>query len=387
MDESLEIMDTPLARTPLHDTHTALGGKMVPFAGHAMPVQYPAGIRAEHAAVRTAAGLFDVSHMGEFTVRGPQAAEFVQYLTINDVNRVAVGQAQYSALCNERGTLLDDLLVYRFADRFMLVVNASNREKDWDWVTEHAAGYDVELSDDSGHIALVALQGPASERILTPLTSVALGAVGYYRFAEGEVALGALSLLTDQHVPSLFSTSDMQIVGGDMSEREGKPSRLDVADGTCDVVIMNPPFTRPTNHAIAHVPVPSFAGFNTSEDEQKAMSEKLKRSKRMLFGSGHAGLASNFMDLAHVKLKHGGVLALVLPFSFTSGASWKRARAALHEHYDRIRVIGIASSGQYSRAFSADTGMAECLVVATKNGGANPVYFASGSAANTAGGQ
>ena len=161
---------------------------MVPFAGHAMPVQYPAGIRAEHAAVRTAAGLFDVSHMGEFTVRGPRAAEFVQYLTVNDVTRVAIGQAQYSALCNERGTLLDDLLVYRFADRFMLVVNASNREKDWDWVTEHAAGYDVELSDDSGGVALIALQGPASQRILTPLTPVDLGTVGYYRFAEGDVA-------------------------------------------------------------------------------------------------------------------------------------------------------------------------------------------------------
>ncbi len=181
-------MDAPLARTPLHDTHTALGGRMVPFAGHAMPVQYPAGIRAEHAAVRTAAGLFDVSHMGEFTVCGPQAANLVQYLTINDVNRVAIGQAQYSALCNERGTLLDDLLVYRFADRFMLVVNASNREKDWDWVTEHAAGYDVELSDDSDGVALIALQGPASQRILTPLTPVDLGALGYYRFAEGEVA-------------------------------------------------------------------------------------------------------------------------------------------------------------------------------------------------------
>ncbi len=181
-------MDSTLARTPLHDTHTALGGKMVPFAGYAMPVQYPAGIRAEHAAVRTAAGLFDVSHMGEFTVRGPQAAEFVQYLAVNDVSRLAVGQAQYSALCNERGTLLDDLLVYRRADRFMLVVNAGNREKDWRWVTEHAAGYDVELSDDSERIALLALQGPASQEILTPLTPVDLGALRYYRFAEGEVA-------------------------------------------------------------------------------------------------------------------------------------------------------------------------------------------------------
>jgi len=198
----------------------------------------------------------------------------------------------------------------------------------------------------------------------------------YGKNEEGEVALGALSLITDQHVPSLFSTRDLQMVGGGVSEREetGKPTRLDVADGTCDVVIMNPPFTRPTNHAIAHVPVPSFAGFGTSADEQHAMSIKLKRYRRTLFGSGHAGLASNFMDLAHIKLKRGGVMALVLPFSFTSGASWKRARVALHKHYDRIRVIGIASSGQYSRAFSADTGMAECLVVATKMGGGSAQF-------------
>ena len=180
-------MDNTLANTPLHDTHIALGGKMVPFAGYAMPVQYPSGIRAEHAAVRDAAGLFDVSHMGEFTVRGPQADDLVQYLTVNDVSRVAVGQAQYSALCNERGTILDDLLVYRFADRIVLVVNASNRAKDWDWVTEHAVGYDVKISDDSDGIALIALQGPAAQEILTPLTATDLGAIGYYRFAEGYV--------------------------------------------------------------------------------------------------------------------------------------------------------------------------------------------------------
>ncbi len=181
-------MDPTLIKTPLYDSHTALGGKMVPFAGYSMPVQYPAGIRAEHAAVRTAAGLFDVSHMGEFTVRGPQADDLVQYLTVNDVSKVAVGQAQYSALCNGDGCILDDLLVYRFPDRIMLVVNASNRDKDWRWVTEHAAGFDVELSDDSDDISLIALQGPASQNILTPLTGVDLGAVGYYRFAEGGVA-------------------------------------------------------------------------------------------------------------------------------------------------------------------------------------------------------
>lgn len=183
-----EPMNAPLTRTPLHDVHTELGGRMVPFAGYAMPVQYPGGIRAEHAAVRTAAGLFDVSHMGEFTVRGPQAGDFVQYMTVNDVTRVAVGQAQYSALCNERGTILDDLLVYRFEDRIVLVVNASNREKDWLWLTDHAARFDVDLADDSDDIALIALQGPASEAILAPLTGVDLAALGYYRFAQGGVA-------------------------------------------------------------------------------------------------------------------------------------------------------------------------------------------------------
>jgi len=161
---------------------------MVPFAGFDMPIQYPGGIRAEHAAVRTAAGLFDVSHMGEFTVRGPQAEAFVQHLTVNDVSRVAPGQAQYSALCNETGHVLDDLLVYRFRDRFVLVVNAGNRTKDWEWAQEHAAAFDVELSDDSDRIALLALQGPIASRILAPLTAADLDAIGYYRFAEATVA-------------------------------------------------------------------------------------------------------------------------------------------------------------------------------------------------------
>ena len=168
---------------------------MVPFAGYAMPIQYPTGIRAEHASVRSAAGIFDVSHMGEFTVRGPQAEEFVQYLTVNDASRVAIGQAQYSAFCNEDGCILDDLLVYRFADRFMLVVNASNRARDWEWVRSHGTGYDVELSDDSDDIALIAVQGPAAEEILDPVTDVDLRAIGYYRFAVGTVgaARGVIS--------------------------------------------------------------------------------------------------------------------------------------------------------------------------------------------------
>ncbi len=178
----------PVLKTPLHDVHAALGARMVPFAGYQMPLQYAAGIRAEHAATRTGCAVFDVSHMGEFTVRGPQAEALVQYLTVNDVSRATPGQAQYSALCNEGGFVLDDLLIYRFADRFMLVVNASNRAKDWQWVAEHAQGYDVDLSDDSDEIALVAVQGPDCRKVLAPLADRNLDDIGYYRFAEGTVA-------------------------------------------------------------------------------------------------------------------------------------------------------------------------------------------------------
>lgn len=181
-------MTESLKRTPLYDAHVALDGKIVPFAGFEMPVQYPTGITAEHRAVREAAGLFDVSHMGEFVVRGPGARDFVQYLTVNDIDRVETGQAQYSAMCLEDGGVVDDLLVYRFEDRFMLVVNASKIEKDRSWAETHAADFDVELEDRSGATALLALQGPAAREILRPLASLDVDEVKYYRFAEGSVA-------------------------------------------------------------------------------------------------------------------------------------------------------------------------------------------------------
>ena len=115
-----------LERTPLHDVHIELGAKMAPFAGFDMPVQYPTGITAEHNAVRSGAGIFDVSHMGEFEIRGPAAVDFVNYVTSNDVAALEVGQVQYSTLLNERGTIEDDCLVYRFPNKIMMVVNASN---------------------------------------------------------------------------------------------------------------------------------------------------------------------------------------------------------------------------------------------------------------------
>ena len=181
--------------------------------------------------------------------------------------------------------------------------------------------------------------------------------------------IGALDLLNSNHSYSLFATGES--MGGTKSDSRSGHS-VTIKDKSCDLVIMNPPFTRPTNHEAGHaeIPVPSFAGFNTSHDEQQAMRRKLKKAAA-LFSSGNAGLASNFMDLGHHKLKGGGVLALVVPFAFLRGKSWQSARQALKAHYSDIHVTSIAATGSTARAFSADTGMAECLVVATKRSGGN----------------
>jgi len=182
------VAEQTLKRTPLHEQHRALGAKLVPFAGYEMPVQYPAGITAEHRAVREACGVFDVSHMGEFIVTGPDAVAFVNRVTTNDVAKLAVGQAHYSTFLNERGTIEDDCLVYRMADRLMLVVNASNREKDLAHVLRYRDGMDVAVEDRSDDFALLAVQGPRAEAALQPLTGIDLSAIPYYWFAEGSVA-------------------------------------------------------------------------------------------------------------------------------------------------------------------------------------------------------
>ncbi len=180
------IESTELRRTPLHAAHLAAGARLVPFAGWEMPVQY-AGVIAEHQAVRTAAGLFDVSHMGEIAVEGAGAEAFVQGLTPNDVARLAPGQAHYSGLLTGQGGYVDDLLVYRLeAGRFLLVVNAANREADLAWIAERApAG--IEVADVSDRYGLLALQGPAAAAVLQPLVPIDLAGLKYYRFAETRV--------------------------------------------------------------------------------------------------------------------------------------------------------------------------------------------------------
>ena len=177
-----------LKRTPFHERHVALGAKIVPFAGWEMPVQYPHGISAEHKAVRERCGLFDVSHMGEFIVRGDHAVDFVNYVTTNDVAALTIGQVHYSTILNDRGTIEDDCLVYRFANHLMVVVNASNVAKDYAHIARHAAKFGVTLDDVSDETGLLALQGPLAARILQPLTRTDLSTIGYYHFSEGEVA-------------------------------------------------------------------------------------------------------------------------------------------------------------------------------------------------------
>ncbi|MEF2276741.1 glycine cleavage system aminomethyltransferase GcvT [Deinococcus sp. YIM 134068] len=167
---------TPLKRTPLHAAHLRAGARMVPFGGWEMPVQY-AGVRAEHDAVRTRAGVFDVSHMGEFRVTGPDAERFLQHVTTNDVTKLRPGRGQYNWLPNETGGLVDDIYVYRVVQsEFLIVVNASNIGKDWAHLQAQTAGYDVTLTDESDRWGLLAVQGPQAEAMLQPHISVDLTA-------------------------------------------------------------------------------------------------------------------------------------------------------------------------------------------------------------------
>jgi aminomethyltransferase len=175
-------------KTPLNSVHREMGGRMVDFGGWDMPVQYPAGTVEEHLRTRTRSGLFDVSHMGEIDVRGPDAISFVNHITSNDASKLIDGQAQYTTLTTPKGTVVDDLLVYHIAaDHLMLVVNASTTDKDWDWIKSHQRSESVELRNVSTEYCQLALQGPEALSILQSLTSVPLADIKYYHFTEGSV--------------------------------------------------------------------------------------------------------------------------------------------------------------------------------------------------------
>lgn len=154
-----------LKRTPLYDQHKAWGARMVEFGGWEMPVQYQ-GVMAEHHAVRNAAGLFDISHMGRFMVEGTDATAYLQQMVTCDITRITVGQSTYGLLCHPHGGIIDDVFIYQLADtHYLVVVNAANLAKDWDWLQQHTAGYTVQLTDNSTAWAMLALQGPAAETL------------------------------------------------------------------------------------------------------------------------------------------------------------------------------------------------------------------------------
>lgn len=178
-----------MKKTAFYTCHTERGAKMVEFAGFVMPIQYPGGIMHEHNVVRTGVGVFDVSHMGEFLVQGSDALAFLQKITVNDVSKLTHGKAQYSAMCRPNGGIVDDLLVYHRGDHYMMVVNGACEEKDWAWVQENAQGFaDLQLSNISAEINLLAVQGPKSLDTLQKLTNATLADIPYYGFVDGTLA-------------------------------------------------------------------------------------------------------------------------------------------------------------------------------------------------------
>ena len=166
-----------MQRTLLYETHVALQGRMVPFAGWELPVQYPTGPLAEHNAVRTAAGVFDIDHMGQFSLTGPDADRFLQFVQVYDTIQMQVWDAHYSLLCYEDGAIVDDIFLYRLPEGWMIAVNAGNRAKDLAWLQAHSHGYRIDLSDISDETYMLAVQGPKAEAILQRMTDTALGTV------------------------------------------------------------------------------------------------------------------------------------------------------------------------------------------------------------------
>ena len=180
-------ISTNLKTTPLFDVHKELGGKLVPFAGWHMPIQF-AGVLGEHTCVRERVGLFDVSHMGEIEVEGKGAKEFLQFLLSNNVEKMFDGSILYTLMCYENGGVVDDLLVHRFSENhYFLCVNASNSDKDYEWVERHSTSFDVNIKNTSSETSQLALQGPEAKNVLQPLCNVSLSNLSYYNFKKGRV--------------------------------------------------------------------------------------------------------------------------------------------------------------------------------------------------------
>jgi aminomethyltransferase len=228
-------VSTPtLKRTPLFESHVQAGAKLVPFGGWEMPVQYGDGIRAEHVAVRTAAGIFDVSHMGEVEVSGPDAEAFLQHLYSNDVAKMAIGGAQYALLCDDDGGVLDDLFTYRLdSDRYLTVTNAANHESDFAWLSGHTDGFDVEVSDVADRYAMLAVQGPIAREIVQALSDSPLPPrmQAARRIIHGREALVCGTGYTGEDgVELLVAPADAPDLWSEIVNRRGVPCGLAARD-------------------------------------------------------------------------------------------------------------------------------------------------------------
>jgi len=230
------VADAPsqtLKRTPLYDRHVAASARIVPFAGWEMPVQY-AGIRDEHVAVRTSAGVFDVSHMGQVETTGPQASDLLQRLISNDVGSLAVGASQYAVLCREDGGIIDDLLTYRLAaDRYLTVTNAANHERDFEWFRRHAADFDAEVADARERYAMLAIQGPGAREVVQASADAPLPArhaVAERRLAGRPALVCGTGYTGEDGVEVLCAPEDAEALWDDVVRRGATPAGLGARD-------------------------------------------------------------------------------------------------------------------------------------------------------------
>jgi aminomethyltransferase len=223
-------------RTPFYNLHVSLNAKMTDFVGFEMPIQYPTGITKEHEIVRTGVGVFDVSHMGEFEITGPDRNAFANRVTCNDVGALVDGQAQYSALLAEDGTFIDDCLVYRFDDKIMMVVNAANIEKDWKLLVAKKSGINVRLRNISDDVALLAVQGPKSEELVQSLTKINLSRIKYYHFETDKVGgvdcfISRTGYTGEDGFELYFRPADAEVMGNTLvGHGRGEPIGLGARD-------------------------------------------------------------------------------------------------------------------------------------------------------------
>jgi aminomethyltransferase len=270
-------------RTPLYDRHVAAGAKIVDFAGWEMPVQYPAGVRAEHMAVRERCGIFDVSHMGEIETVGPGAETLLQRLLSNDVSLIPVGGAQYSVLCDERGGVLDDLFTYRLGpDRYLTVTNASNHERDLAWFRAHGDPFDAEIHDRIDDYAMLAVQGPLAREIVQAISDTPLPGrmtAGRRRLSGADVLVCGTGYTGEDGVELLLAPEDAPALWDELLHRGATPAGL----GARDTLRLEACFHLYGNDlSVEHNPIEAGLGWCCREDTGFIGSEAIRSARAAL---------------------------------------------------------------------------------------------------------